>query len=141
MSLNETITRHETNNETNKNSKKKNEAKPCQKKQALQKDFDKIAPSRPIILRGGISHPEVWANMNGHHKRKRAKIKNEKNHISFIKWCGRVPLRGGGATPILRNKTLILGWRREGSGRVWECGMNLSSPTGGRGEANSLATL
>ena len=46
---------NETNNETNKKFQKKNEAKPCQKKQALQKDFDKIAPSRPIILRGGIS--------------------------------------------------------------------------------------
>ncbi len=49
-----------TNDERIKTNRKecfenKNEAKPCQKKQALKKDFDKIAPSRPIILRGGIS--------------------------------------------------------------------------------------
>ena len=48
--------------------KNKNEAKPCQKKQALQKDFDKIAPSRPIILRGGISQREK-RNLNQQKKR------------------------------------------------------------------------
>jgi len=53
----------------NNNDETKNEAKPCQKKQARQKDFDKIAPSRQIIIRGGISQREK--SRNSHKKRKR----------------------------------------------------------------------
>ncbi len=54
--------KNETKNGANKKFQIKNEAKPCQKKQALLKDFDKIAPSRQIIIRGGISQREKSRN-------------------------------------------------------------------------------
>ena len=60
----ETLNKSSRKASNNNNDKNKNEAKPCQKKQARQKDIDKIAASRQITLRGDNSQNKRDQKLN-----------------------------------------------------------------------------